>query len=78
MLKTFLRTAFAFYGLAVISVIIAITYANRTNKSYDFGHETGITSGATGGATGFSIIASSLIITGSFFLYKYFTGKPNA
>ncbi|MEO8405942.1 MAG: hypothetical protein ABI480_15150 [Chitinophagaceae bacterium] len=62
--KKFLITAIAFYALALIGLII---FSNDTPHSID------VNPGLGSAAAGVTIIVTTLILCGSFFLYKYFT-----
>jgi hypothetical protein len=67
----YLIAALCFYFVAIVSSSIALSFAQETRYGIKLMGE-GVDSGLSGGAAGFCIIAASLIISGSFFLYKHF------
>ena len=62
--KKFLIIAIAFYILAIAGVVALSNYTPHSGFENP---------GMGGAATGMGMIASALILCGSFFLYKYFT-----
>jgi hypothetical protein len=73
--KKLLITAIVFYALAFIAACSCVYYAGDMRSTY--GDYTSVDAGVDGGAMGMGIIAAALILSGTFFLYKYFTNKPN-
>lgn len=73
--KRLLIAAIIFYVLAFTAACGSVYFANDMRSTY--GDYTSVDAGLDGGATGMGIIAGSLILCGTFFLYKYFTTHSN-
>jgi hypothetical protein len=63
--KPLLLLAILFFTFAVMCIFACAAHADNSRD------------GSSGGATGFGVIASALIICGSFFLYKHLEKKDN-